>query len=26
MLATHQHYIKHYISMDYCSLYLIAKF
>ena len=26
MLATHQHSIKHYISLDFCSLYLIAKF
>ena len=25
-LATHQQYIRHYISLDFCSLFLIAKF
>jgi len=26
MLATHQQNIRHYISLDFCSLFLIAKF
>jgi len=26
MLATHQQYIRRYISMDFCSLFLIAKY
>jgi len=26
MLATHEQYIRRYISRDFCSLFLIAKF